>query len=103
MITYVEYGKHDKFIYFLFLQNRSTGSFDIIINQLRKRGKKQMDGLFWINLIAFLLVTAYAVVYLSICKNKVCIYQTWEKVEFEDNVKERLEKFGSMYLDKRNY
>ena len=63
-----------------------------------------MNGLLWVNLIAFLVVTAYAIsLFVYVVKTRIAFIKLGKKVEFEQNVKERLQKFGSMFLVKRNY
>ena len=40
----------------------------------------EMNGLLWINLVAFLLVTAYAVgLFVYLIKDTYCLYKTWQK------------------------
>lgn len=52
-----------------------------------------MNGLLWINLIAFLLVTAYAVnLFVYVVKTRIEYIKLGKKVEFDNNVKERLNK-----------
>ncbi|GLB59100.1 heterodisulfide reductase-related iron-sulfur binding cluster [Cytobacillus sp. NCCP-133] len=52
-----------------------------------------MNGLLWINLIAFLLVTAYAVsLFVYVVKTRIEYIKLGKKVEFDGKVKERLEK-----------
>ena len=64
----------------------------------------EMNGLLWVNLIAFLLVTAYAVgLFVYLIKTRIAYIKLGKKVEFDNRVKERLVKFGSMYLDRRSY
>lgn len=52
-----------------------------------------MNGLLWINFIAFLLVTAYAVnLFVYVVKTRIEYIKLGKKVEFDNNVKERLNK-----------
>lgn len=52
-----------------------------------------MNGLLWINLIAFLLVTAYAVsLFVYVVKTRIEYIKLGKKAEFDKNVKERLGK-----------
>ncbi|UII55778.1 (Fe-S)-binding protein [Cytobacillus spongiae] len=52
-----------------------------------------MNGLLWINLIAFLLVTAYAVsLFVYVVKTRIQYIKLGKKVEFDNRVKERMEK-----------
>ncbi|MFL6557376.1 MAG: 4Fe-4S dicluster domain-containing protein, partial [Bacillus sp. (in: firmicutes)] len=52
-----------------------------------------MNGLLWVNLIAFLAVTAYAVsLFVYVVKTRIEFIKLGKKVEFDDNVKERLRK-----------
>ena len=52
-----------------------------------------MNGLLWINLIAFLLVTAYAIsLFVYVVKTRIEYIKLGKKVEFDGKVKERLEK-----------
>ncbi|MFE8697836.1 heterodisulfide reductase-related iron-sulfur binding cluster [Cytobacillus sp. FJAT-53684] len=52
-----------------------------------------MNGLLWINLIAFLLVTAYAVsLFVYVIKTRMEYIKLGKKVDFNNNVKERLGK-----------
>ncbi|WP_066310160.1 (Fe-S)-binding protein [Bacillus sp. FJAT-29814] len=52
-----------------------------------------MNGLLWLNLIAFLAVTAYAVsLFVYVVKTRIQYIKLGKKVEFDNNVKARLEK-----------
>lgn len=52
-----------------------------------------MNGLLWINLIAFLVVTAYAVsLFVYVVKTRLEYIKLGKKVEFDNNFKERLDK-----------
>ncbi|WNS75313.1 (Fe-S)-binding protein [Bacillus sp. DTU_2020_1000418_1_SI_GHA_SEK_038] len=52
-----------------------------------------MTGLLWVNLIGFLLVTAYAVsLFVYVVKTRIEYIKLGKKVEFDNNVKERLNK-----------
>ncbi|MGD6842299.1 (Fe-S)-binding protein [Bacillus infantis] len=52
-----------------------------------------MNGLLWINLIAFLIVTAYAVsLFVYVVKTRIEYIKLGRKAEFDKNVKERLGK-----------
>ncbi len=52
-----------------------------------------MNGLLWINLIAFLIVTAYAIgLFVYVVKTRIQYIKLGKKTEFDNNVKERLQK-----------
>ncbi|QED49759.1 heterodisulfide reductase-related iron-sulfur binding cluster [Cytobacillus dafuensis] len=52
-----------------------------------------MTGLLWVNLIGFLLVTAYAIsLFVYVIKTRIEYIKLGKKVEFDNNVKERLGK-----------
>ncbi|WP_223594939.1 (Fe-S)-binding protein [Neobacillus bataviensis] len=52
-----------------------------------------MNGLLWVNLIAFLAVTAYAIsLFVYVVKTRIEFIKLGKKVEFDNNVKERLQK-----------
>jgi Fe-S oxidoreductase len=52
-----------------------------------------MSGLLWVNLIAFLAVTAYAVsLFVYVVKTRIEFIRLGKKVEFDNRVKERLQK-----------
>jgi Fe-S oxidoreductase len=52
-----------------------------------------MNGLLWVNLIAFLVVTAYAVsLFVYVVKTRIQFIKLGKKVEFDNNVKERMQK-----------
>ncbi|MFD0050823.1 (Fe-S)-binding protein [Actinomycetes bacterium NPDC127524] len=52
-----------------------------------------MNTLLWINLIAFILVTAYAIsLFVYLIKTRIAYIKLGKKVEFDNRVKERLEK-----------
>nr|WP_263324128.1 4Fe-4S dicluster domain-containing protein [Neobacillus sp. Marseille-Q6967] len=52
-----------------------------------------MNGLLWVNLIAFLTVTAYAVsLFVYVVKTRIEYIKLGKKVEFDNNVKERMQK-----------
>ncbi|MGS2777367.1 heterodisulfide reductase-related iron-sulfur binding cluster [Robertmurraya sp. GLU-23] len=52
-----------------------------------------MNAMLWINLIAFLIVTAYAVsLFVYVVKTRIEYIKLGKKVEFDSRVKERLEK-----------
>ncbi|WP_163099590.1 (Fe-S)-binding protein [Peribacillus alkalitolerans] len=51
-----------------------------------------MDGLLWVNLLAFLLVTAYAVwMFVYLIRTRIEYIKLGKKVEFDNRVKERLD------------
>ncbi|WP_108668821.1 (Fe-S)-binding protein [Peribacillus acanthi] len=51
-----------------------------------------MEGLLWVNLLAFLLVTAYAVyMFVYLIRTRIEYIKMGKKVEFDNRVKERLE------------
>ena len=55
------------------------------------KGEDDMEGLLWVNLIAFLLVLGYAVyLFAYLIKTRVSYIKLGKKVEFDNNVKERL-------------
>ncbi|MEC1520589.1 heterodisulfide reductase-related iron-sulfur binding cluster [Neobacillus niacini] len=52
-----------------------------------------MNGLLWVNLIAFLAVTAYAVsLFVYVVKTRIEFIKLGKKVEFDNKVKERMQK-----------
>ncbi|WP_409303269.1 heterodisulfide reductase-related iron-sulfur binding cluster [Peribacillus sp. SCS-155] len=52
-----------------------------------------MNGLLWINFIAFLLVTAYAIsLFVYLIRTRIAYLKLGKKAEFDNRVKERLEK-----------
>jgi Fe-S oxidoreductase len=52
-----------------------------------------MNGLLWVNLIAFLAVTAYAIsLFVYVIKTRIAFIKLGKKVEFDNNVKERMQK-----------
>lgn len=52
-----------------------------------------MNGLLWLNLIAFLAVTAYGIsLFVYVVKTRIQFIKLGKKVEFDNNVKARLEK-----------
>ncbi|OIK12539.1 (Fe-S)-binding protein [Bacillus sp. MUM 13] len=52
-----------------------------------------MNTLLWINLIAFIIVTAYAIsLFVYLIKTRIAYIKLGKKVEFDNRVKERLEK-----------
>jgi Fe-S oxidoreductase len=52
-----------------------------------------LNGLLWVNLIAFLAVTAYAVsLFVYVVKTRIEFIKLGKKVEFDNNVKERMQK-----------
>ncbi|MGG1675781.1 4Fe-4S dicluster domain-containing protein [Neobacillus sp. NRS-1170] len=52
-----------------------------------------MNGFLWLNLIAFLVVTAYAIsLFVYVVKTRIEFIKLGKKVEFDNNVKERLQK-----------
>lgn len=73
-------------------------------------GGRRMEMLVWLNLIAFLIVTAYAVsLFVYVVKTRIEFIKLGKKVEFDNRVKERLEKiwvnvFGQkkLFKDKKS-
>ncbi len=60
---------------------------------IQERSALYMNGLLWINLIAFLLVTAYAVsLFVYVIKTRMAYIKLGKKADFDNNVKERLGK-----------
>ena len=58
-----------------------------------KKGAFYLNGLLWVNLIAFLAVTAYAIsLFVYVVKTRIEFIKLGKKVEFDNNVKERLQK-----------
>ena len=54
-----------------------------------------MNGLLWVNLVAFLLVTAYAAgLFVYLIRTRIAYIKLGKKVEFDNRVKERLKKIG---------
>lgn len=61
-----------------------------------------MNGLLWVNLIAFLLVTAYAVsLFVYVVRTRIEYIKLGKKVEFDNRVKERLEKIWVMVFGQK--
>ncbi|MGM9927020.1 MAG: heterodisulfide reductase-related iron-sulfur binding cluster [Bacillus sp. (in: firmicutes)] len=62
-----------------------------------------MEGLLWINLIAFLLVTAYAIsLFVYLIRTRIKYIKLGKKVEFDNRVKERLELLkGNVFGQKK--
>lgn len=61
-----------------------------VFNALYGKGGN-MEGLLWINLIAFLLVTAYAIsLFVYLIRTRITYIKLGKKVEFDNRVKERL-------------
>ncbi len=59
---------------------------------LHRKGASIMEGLLWVNLLAFLLVTAYAVyMFVYLIRTRIEYIKMGKKVEFDNRVKERLE------------
>lgn len=55
----------------------------------------EMNGLLWINLTAFLLVTAYAAgLFVYLIRTRIAYIKLGKKVEFDNRVKDRLVKIG---------
>ena len=90
-------------------KNRIYGIFKLF--KICKRGRSvEMNGLLWINLIATLLVTAYGVsLFVYLLKTRTAYVKLGKKVEFDNRVKERLEKvkinvFGQkkLFKDKKS-
>lgn len=69
-----------------------------------------MNGLLWVNLVAFLAVTAYALsLFVYVVKTRISYIKLGKAVEFDHRVKERLEKiwvnvFGQkkLFKDKKS-
>lgn len=60
---------------------------------MSQKGVEKMNSLLWINLIAFLIVTAYAVsLFVYVVRTRIEYIKLGKKVEFDSRVKERLEK-----------
>ncbi|MBL4953173.1 (Fe-S)-binding protein [Neobacillus sp. YIM B02564] len=61
-----------------------------------------MNGLLWVNLIAFLAVTAYAVsLFTYVVKTRIEYIKLGKKTEFDNNVKERLRKIWVMVFGQK--
>jgi len=61
-----------------------------------------MNGLLWINLIAFLAVTAYGVsLFVYVVKTRIQYIRLGKKTEFDNNVKERLKKIWVMVFGQK--
>lgn len=61
-----------------------------------------MNGLLWINLIAFLAVTAYGVgLFTYVVKTRIQYIKLGKKAEFDNNVKERLNKIWVMVFGQK--
>ena len=73
--------------------NRMNKNQKILKRQRVKRGRNEMNGYLWVNLIAFLFVTFYAIsLFVYLLKTRTEYIKLGKKVEFEQNVKERLHK-----------
>lgn len=60
---------------------------------MSQKGVEEMNSMLWINLIAFLIVTAYAVsLFVYVVKTRIEYIKLGKKVEFDSRVKERLQK-----------
>ncbi len=60
---------------------------------MSQKGVEKMNAMLWINLIAFIIVTAYAVsLFVYVIKTRIEYIKLGKKVEFESRVKERLDK-----------
>lgn len=58
-----------------------------------KKGAFYLNGLLWVNLIAFLAVTAYAIsLFVYVVRTRIEFIKLGKQVEFDNNVKERLQK-----------
>ena len=61
-----------------------------------------MNGLLWVNLIAFLIVTAYGVsLFTYVVKTRIEYIKLGKKTEFDNNVKERLNKIWVMVFGQK--
>ncbi|EKN64887.1 Fe-S oxidoreductase [Neobacillus bataviensis LMG 21833] len=61
-----------------------------------------MNGLLWVNLIAFLAVTAYAVsLFVYVVKTRIQFIKLGKKTDFDNNVKERLGKIWVMVFGQK--
>ncbi|PLR96591.1 (Fe-S)-binding protein [Bacillus sp. T33-2] len=62
-----------------------------------------MNGLLWINLFAFLFVTAYAVsLFVYVVRTRIAYIKLGKKSEFDDHVKERLDRiWGNVFGQKK--
>jgi Fe-S oxidoreductase len=58
-----------------------------------RKGAFLVNGLLWVNLIAFLLVTAYAIsLFVYVVKTRMEYIKLGKRTDFDNNVKERLQK-----------
>jgi Fe-S oxidoreductase len=63
------------------------------LTEVENKGAYRMNGLLWVNLIAFLAVTAYAIsLFVYVVKTRIEFIKLGKKVEFDNNVKERMHK-----------
>ncbi|WP_286230172.1 heterodisulfide reductase-related iron-sulfur binding cluster [Neobacillus mesonae] len=61
-----------------------------------------MNGLLWVNLIAFLAVTAYGIsLFVYVVKTRIEYIKLGKKTEFDNNVKERLNKIWVMVFGQK--
>jgi Fe-S oxidoreductase len=61
-----------------------------------------MNGLLWVNLIGFLLVTAYGIsLFVYVVKTRIEYIKLGKKTEFDNNVKERLNKIWIMVFGQK--
>jgi len=61
-----------------------------------------MNGLLWVNLVAFLVVTAYAIsLFVYVVKTRIQYIKLGKKAEFDNNVKERLKKIWIMVFGQK--
>ncbi|WP_066367472.1 4Fe-4S dicluster domain-containing protein [Neobacillus fumarioli] len=61
-----------------------------------------MNGLLWVNLVAFLFVTAYAIsLFVYVVKTRIQYIKLGKKAEFDNNVKQRLKKIWIMVFGQK--
>ena len=63
-----------------------------------------MSGILWVNLIAFLCVTVYAIsLFVYLIKTRITYIRLGKKVEFDSKIRKGSIIFGSMVWGKRSF
>lgn len=63
-----------------------------------------MNGLLWVNLIAFFLVTAYAIsLFVYVVKTRIEFIKLGKKLSLTTMSKNECKRFGSMFLVRKSY
>ncbi len=61
-----------------------------------------MNGLLWVNLVAFLVVTAYAIsLFVYVVKTRISYIKLGKEAEFDHQVKERLKRIWIMVFGQK--